>query len=98
MKKLALLIPLLLNGCVVVPTLDKAYTSRCEISSDRKTLKVMDVAKDTNSYYSISGIILYPITGIVSGAYVAINNVYHFGEETIRCSTDNSPNKSKSDD
>lgn len=76
----------ILSGCVVVPTVDNTHTKRCEISSDRKTLKVVDLAKETNSFYSISGLVLYPITGIVSGAYVAVNNVYHYGEEKIVCS------------
>jgi hypothetical protein len=26
-----------------------------------------------------------PITGVVSGVYVAINNIYHMGEEAIIC-------------
>ncbi|WP_286049800.1 hypothetical protein [Rheinheimera sp. KL1] len=61
------------------------YVNKCEISCDRKTLKVIDASKDTNSYYSVSGLILFPVSGIVSGAYVAINNIYHLGEETIVC-------------
>jgi len=84
--KLALISALvLLSSCMVVPTIDHSYSNRCEISSDRKTLKVIDVAKGSNSYYSISGLIVYPISGIVSGIYVAVNNVYHYGEEKIVC-------------
>ena len=84
--KLALISALmLLSSCMVVPTIDHSYFNRCEISSDRKTLKVIDVAKGSNSYYSISGLIVYPISGIVSGIYVAVNNVYHYGEEKIVC-------------
>jgi hypothetical protein len=30
-----------------------------------------------------------PITGVVSGAYVAINNIYHIGEEAVVCRSDN---------
>lgn len=85
-KRITLLSVILLSGCVVVPTVDNTHTKRCEISSDRKTLKVVDLADETNSFYSISGLVLYPITGIVSGAYVAVNNVYHYGEEKIVCS------------
>jgi hypothetical protein len=80
-----LLVAILLSACVVLPTVDHTYENRCEISSDRQILKVVDAAKETNSYYSISGIILYPISGIVSGVYVAVNNVYHYGEEKIVC-------------
>ncbi|MGO2076072.1 hypothetical protein ACT3S9_04355 [Pseudoalteromonas sp. AOP31-A2-14] len=86
-ERAMLLTFLLLSGCVVVPTVDNLHTSRCEISSDRKTLKVIDLAEQTNSYYSISGLVLYPITGVVSGVYVAVNNVYHYGEEEIFCSS-----------
>jgi site-specific recombinase len=85
LKLILLSLPMLVSSCVVVPTVDHAYFNRCEISSDRKTLKVIDAAKGTNSYYSISGLILYPISGIVSGIYVAVNNVYHYGEEKIVC-------------
>ncbi len=84
-----LIVMVMTTGCVVVPAIDDAYVNRCEISSDRKILKIVDVAKDTNSYYSISGILLtpiiVPITGIVSGSYVVVNNIYHLGEEKIVC-------------
>ena len=86
--KIAVLISVLaflLSGCVVVPATDTAKVNKCEISSDRKTLKVIDVAEDTNTFYSISGLILYPISGIVSGTYVAVNNIYHLGEEKLVC-------------
>jgi len=75
----------LIGGCMVLPENDPTYANKCEISSDRKTLKVIDASKDTNSYYSISGLILLPVSGVVSGTYVAINNVYHLGEEKIVC-------------
>ena len=74
-----------LSGCVVMPIKDHGYVNQCEISTDRKYLKIVDMAKGTNSYYSISGVILLPISGIVSGAYVGVNNIYHLGEEAIRC-------------
>ncbi|WP_394224034.1 hypothetical protein [Alteromonas gracilis] len=76
---------LLLSGCIVVPETDTAKVNKCEISSDRKTLKVVNGFEETNTFYSISGIALLPITGIVSGTYVAINNIYHLGEETLVC-------------
>lgn len=76
---------LLLSGCVVVPQSDVTHVSRCEISTDRKTLKIIDGFKDTSTFYSISGLLLIPITGVVSGTYVAINNIYNIGEEQIVC-------------
>ena len=85
LRAIVVLVTLMFTGCVVMPVTDHTYENRCEISSDRKTLKIVDAAKGTNSYYSISGILLLPITGVVSGVFVAVNNVYHLGEETIMC-------------
>ena len=79
----------LLSACIVVPETDTAKVNKCEISSDRKTLKVINGFEDTNTFYSISGLVLLPISGVVSGAYVAINNVYHLGEETLVCRSEN---------
>lgn len=76
---------LFLSACVVLPVDDHSYVNKCEISSDRKTLKVVDAAKDTNTFYSISGVILLPITGVISGIYVGVNNIYHLGEEKFTC-------------
>jgi hypothetical protein len=75
----------LLSGCMLVPQTDMANVNRCEISSDRKTLKIINGFEDTNTFYSVSGLILLPISGIVSGSYVVVNNVYHLGEELIVC-------------
>ena len=79
MKKIYLVfaVSILLSGCVVVPETDVTNVNRCEISSDRKTLKIINGFEDTNTFYSISGLVLLPITGAVSGTYVAINNVYN---------------------
>jgi hypothetical protein len=80
----ALAIPLL-AACVIVPETDTAKVNQCEISSDRKTLKVINGFEDTNTFYSISGLILLPVSGVVSGTYVAVNNIYHMGEERLKC-------------
>ena len=81
----ALIVLSLLSGCIVVPDKVSSRENKCEISSDKKTLKIVDLAKGTNTYYSISGIVLLPISGVISGTYVAVNNVYHLGEEIIVC-------------
>jgi len=70
---------------VVVPVNDVSSVNKCEISIDRKTLKIINGFEETNTYYSISGLVLVPITGVVSGTYVAINNIYRIGEEAIVC-------------
>lgn len=86
---------LLLVSCVVIPVPDNLHHNKCEISSNRKVLKVVDVAKETNSYYSIGGIILSPIliptSALLSGSYVAINNIYNLGEEKFVCESDTPP-------
>ena len=78
---------ILTSGCIVVPEEDTSHVHKCEISSDHKTLRVVDLAKETNSYYSVfgTGLVLVPLTYAVSGTYVAINNVYHLGEEKFVC-------------
>ena len=89
MKIIALFVlsAIFISGCIVVPEKDTSHVHKCEISSDHKTLRVVDLAKETNSYYSVfgTGLILVPLTGAVSGTYVAVNNVYHLGEEKIVC-------------
>ena len=84
-KPCTLLSSILVSGCVVLPTNDLSSVSKCEVSTDRKTLKIVNGFEETNTYYSISGLLLIPITGVVSGTYVAINNIYHIGEEAIVC-------------
>ncbi len=84
------LLALTLSGCLTVPTKSPGYHSKCEISTDRLTLRIVDIADKTDSYYSISGIILSPIliptSALISGTYVLANNIYNLGEEKIRCS------------
>lgn len=88
MKFLLLFLTLSLSACIVVPT-NKTRTHTCEISSDLKTLKIVDVAKETNTYYDISGILLTPIllptSALLSGSYVLVNNIYYLGEKRIKC-------------
>ena len=83
------LLSLSLIGCVVLPVNDITHNSRCEISSDRKTLRIVNVAEETGTYYSIEGLVLSPIlvptTAIISGVYVLTNNIYNLGEQRIVC-------------
>jgi hypothetical protein len=92
---LAALTTLLLCGCIVVPESDFERVNKCEISSDRKTLKVVNGFEQTNTFYSVSGLVLLPISGVISGTYVAINNVYHLGEETLVCGGETTPTETK---
>jgi len=78
-----------LTGCVTVPETDRNYVGNCGVSNDHKVLRIANVAKETQSYYSIGGIlltpILIPVTALVSGTYVLINNAYYSAEEIINC-------------
>lgn len=85
MKFVVFVIVSFLSSCVVLPIDDYSYVNKCEISSDRKTLKVVDVAKDTHTFYSISGVVLLPVTGVISGLYIGVNNIYNLGEEIFTC-------------
>ncbi|WP_100912381.1 hypothetical protein [Pseudoalteromonas spongiae] len=94
MRAILLLILLsLLSACVVFPVTDKEATRianmRCELSSDKKVLKIVDVAKATNTFYSVSGVvlspILIPVSGLLSGSYTLVNNIYFYGEQKIKC-------------
>ena len=80
------------SSCATIPTKVKGHVNKCEISSDKKTLKIIDVAKETHTYYSLSGLILTPIiiptTTIVSGSYILVNNIYNLAEEKIVCGED----------
>ncbi|WP_139302529.1 hypothetical protein [Thalassotalea sp. PP2-459] len=56
-----------------------------------KTLKVVNLMEGDTSFYAWNdeffSIISMPTSAVVSGVYVAVNNVYHAGEKTIKCGT-----------
>ncbi|MCJ8294676.1 MAG: hypothetical protein MJK15_09740 [Colwellia sp.] len=91
MKKwiLTFLLTTLFYGCVTVPVDDHSHRHKCELSTNMKVLKIVDVAKETNSFYSVGGLILSPIliptSAIISGTYVLVNNTYHLGEKEVKC-------------
>ena len=77
------------TGCIVLPQKDPDARPRCELSTDQKTLRIVDIAAETDTYYSVTGILLSPIlipaTALLSGSYVAVNNTYHLAEEKFVC-------------
>ena len=79
----------IVSGCVTVPETDRNYVGRCGVSNDHKVLRIANVSKETNSYYSIGGIfltpILIPVTALISGTYVLINNAYYSADEIFNC-------------
>lgn len=85
---IVLLVSFSVSGCITVPVPAEHQATRCEISMDRLTLRVVDVTKGTN-YYKLEGYlvspILVPATAILSGAYVLVHNTYYLGKERIVC-------------
>ena len=83
------LITSLMAACAVVPSQEENITAKCELSSNKLYLKMIDVTSELNTYYSLSGKILSPIlvptTAVLSGIYVGVNNTYHLGEKAIKC-------------
>lgn len=80
---------MLLTGCVVVPEKDHSVKYQCGLSSDKKVLKVVNLTKGDTSFYEwqdeMLSVITLPTSAIISSTYVLVNNVYHFGEKTIKC-------------
>ncbi|HMU66024.1 MAG TPA: hypothetical protein PKE57_02690 [Cellvibrionaceae bacterium] len=78
-----------LTSCVVVPVAAEKKEGTCGISEDRQTLKVMDFAKDTQSFYSLQGMMVTPISfptsAVISGVYVSVYNTYKLGETLLVC-------------
>lgn len=81
------------SGCVVVPEIDGSVNYQCGLSTDKKTLKVVNLMDGDTSFYEwndeMSSIITMPTSAIISSAYVAVNNIYHFGEKQIKCDNKN---------
>ena len=92
-KIIILIFTLSFTACVVVPEVDYSQKYQCALSTDKKTLKVVNLMKGDTSFYEWNdeflSIITMPTSAIVSSVYVAVNNVYHFGEKQIKCSNKN---------
>ena len=90
-KIMALTAILAMSGCVVLSE-DSADTSQCYLSSNQKYLKVVDLTDGDTSFYDwqgkIIGVITMPTSAVISASYVAVNNVFNFGEKLIKCDGD----------
>ncbi|WP_286272713.1 hypothetical protein [Thalassotalea hakodatensis] len=88
---LIICICLFTSACVVVPEVADVPKYKCGLSTDQKTLKVVNLMEGDTSFYAWNdeffSIISMPTSAVVSGVYVAVNNVYHAGEKTIKCGT-----------
>jgi hypothetical protein len=84
-----LFIALSITSCVVVPEKDHSEKYQCELSTDKKVLKLVNLTDGDTSFYQwndeILAIISVPTSAILSGAYVLVNNIYHIGEKKIKC-------------
>ncbi|WP_131811853.1 hypothetical protein [Paraglaciecola hydrolytica] len=72
-----------------MPAVDHTEKYQCALSTDKKTLKVVNLLEGDTSFYEWNdeflSLITIPTSAIVSTVYVAVNNVYHIGEKQIKC-------------
>jgi len=92
-KIVSLLFLLACTGCVVIPVNDNTQKYHCGLSTDKKTLKVVNLNDDGTTFYEwqdeFFAIISLPTSAIVSGTYILVNNIYHIGEKQIKCGKTN---------
>tara|TARA_R110001583_G_scaffold30449_2_gene105224 strand:- start:1678 stop:1956 length:279 start_codon:yes stop_codon:yes gene_type:complete len=78
-----------LSGCVVVPENSQVDKNSCSMSTNKKYLKVVNLNDNSSTFYEwqdeVFAIVTVPTSAIVSGIYVAINNVIYIGEKLIKC-------------
>ena len=89
MKYMLLLLALLFTSCMVVPQSSLDKRAECALSTDKKHLKVVNLLDGDTTFYAwedeMLSIVTMPSSAIISSVYVAVNNVYHFGEKQIKC-------------
>lgn len=70
---------------------EKDYSQHyeCGLSTDKKTLKLVNLNDGAANFYEWNDEIFAPITlpssAIISATYVLVNNIYHLGEKQIKC-------------
>jgi len=89
-KIILLLLILSCTACVVLPEKDQSQKYQCELSTDMKVLKLVNLTDGDTSFYEwndeMLAIITIPTSAIISASYVLVNNIYHIGEKKIKCS------------
>jgi len=94
-KSIIFVLTLGVLGCIVVPEVENSREYHCSLSADKKTLKVINLMKGDTSFYAwddeFLSIITMPTSAIASSVYVAVNNVYYFGEKRMKCSNKKQP-------
>lgn len=80
---------LALSGCVVLPVSDQQNLRECETASERKRLQMVNLARESNSFLTITNVLLAPIvvpaSALASGLYLVGNNTYHLAEKKFSC-------------
>jgi len=86
-----ILIFLVMNcvSCVVLPEKSRTNKYNCGLSTDMKVLKFVNLNKRGKQFYpwtdEIFAVFTVPISTVISGGYVLINNTYHLGEKMVKC-------------
>lgn len=90
-KFFILLLTVVCVGCVVVPEKDYSQEYECGLSTEMKTLRLVNLTDGSTSFYEWNDEMLAPLTvpvsAVISASYVLVNNVYHLGEKQIKCVT-----------
>ncbi len=77
------------TSCVVIPENIDSQNYQCGLSSDKKTLRLVNINDGGTVFYEwddeFFAIISIPTSAIISGTYVLVNNIYHIGEKLIKC-------------
>ncbi len=76
------------GGCAVVPYPNELYASPCPTTSQRQTLRMVNVLEESRTDglgLWLASPVVVPVTAVVSGVYVAANNTYNAAEERLKC-------------
>ena len=78
------------SACVVVPeSVNEKNKYKCELSTNKKTLKLTNLTEGDTSFYrwndELTAFITIPTSAVISATYVLVNNIYHIGEKQIKC-------------
>lgn len=92
-KSFIVFVVLSMCGCVVLPEVDDSQKYQCELSTDKKVLKLVNLTDGDTSFYrwndEMLAIITIPTSAVISATYVLVNNIYHIGEKSIKCDKTN---------
>ncbi len=80
---------LFVGGCAVVPYPDEMQASHCPDTQSRpQTLRMVNVLTETGTNglgFFLASPITVPVTAVISGIYVASNNIYNYYDQWQTC-------------